>query len=327
MENMPPAPKNSWQPSASIEQIKARAQLLKQLRHFFDERKVLEVSTPVLAEAGVTDPFIDNFHLDYGFGNTSSSHTLYLHTSPEYAMKRLLAAGCEHIYQIGPVFRHEGSGRLHSPEFTLLEWYRTGFSMQNLIDEVSELLQTTLRVQHVEQVTYQQVFLRFLKFDPLVANKEELLVAAKANNIDFYGDSESLDRDDLLQLLFSEVIEPEFAKQHPVIVSHFPASQAALATLCNDDKRVANRFEAYYKGIELANGFHELTHVKEQRQRFEQDNQKRLALGKPPMPIDERFLSALEAGLPDCAGVAIGVDRLQMLMTGAMHIRDVMAFY
>lgn len=324
---MPLALKNSWQPNASIEQIKVRAQLLKQLRDFFDERDVLEVTTPVLTKAGVTEPFIDNFQLDYGFGNASSSQTLYLHTSPEYAMKRLLAAGCEHIYQISPVFRHEGSGRLHSPEFTLLEWYRTGFSMQNLIDEVSNLLQTVLQVQHVEQMTYQQAFLRFLKLDPLTVNKQALLAAAKVNNIDFYSDSASLDKDDLLQLLFSQVIEPEFAKQDPVIVSHFPASQASLATLCDDDKRVANRFEAYYKGIELANGFHELTNATEQRQRFEQDNQKRTALGKSPMPIDEQFLSALEAGLPDCAGVALGIERLHMLVTGHQHIREVMAFY
>lgn len=320
------APKNNWRPSASIEQLKIRAQLLQQLRSFFAERKVMEVSTPVLASAGVTDPFVDNFSLEYEFSASAKSQPLYLQTSPEYAMKRLLAAGCEHIYQIGPAFRHEDSGRFHNPEFCLLEWYRSGFSMHDLIEEVADLLKHMLQLSHVQTISYQQVFIQYLDIDPLVCTKCELLNKLAVQGIQMYSESEHLDNDDVLQLLFSEAIEPHFANNHPVIVYHFPASQAALATLCEQDKRIANRFEAYYQGIELANGFHELTDANEQRRRFEQDNIKRESLGKPHMPIDEKFVQALESGLPACAGVALGVDRLHMLVAGISSISEVLSF-
>ncbi|MBO1256985.1 elongation factor P--(R)-beta-lysine ligase [Alteromonas sp. 5E99-2] len=318
--------KNNWRPSASIEQLKKRAQLLSQLRRFFESRDVLEISAPVLASAGVTDPFIDNFSTQFSFSAQSSEQTLYLQSSPEYAMKRLLAAGCEHIYSIGPAFRHEGAGSNHNPEFTMLEWYRSGFDMQMLIDEVSDLLKTTLNIENISQYSYQDVFLKHMNIDPLTATTDELIEAVKLKGIDLYNGFETLDNDDLLQMLFSHCIEPSFANHCPVIVTHFPASQASLARINSLDNRVANRFEVYFKGIELANGFHELSDANEQAARFESDNKKRSALNFPTKPIDQYLLTALDAGLPDCSGVALGVDRLLMLIVGASHIRDVLTF-
>jgi lysyl-tRNA synthetase class 2 len=315
-----------WHPTAPLANLKARAELLKRLRAFFAMRDVMEVSTPVLATAGVTDPFIDNFTSSFEHGTTGQDETLYLQTSPEYAMKRLLAAGCEHIYQIGPAFRHEGYGCYHNPEFTMLEWYRSGFDMPMLIAEVAELLKLTLDVPTVEVISYQQAFLQNTGLDPLKASKDEWLDYAKDKGLSLHGDINTLDKDDILQLVFATYIEPEFANASPVIVSHFPASQAALATINQDDPRTANRFEAYYQGIELANGFHELTDADEQRKRFINDNEKREALGLPNAKTDERFLAALNAGLPDCAGVALGVDRLLMLITQSDKISDVLPF-
>lgn len=315
-----------WQPTASIENLKKRAELLKEIRSFFAERDVMEVTTPVLATAGVTDPFIENFETQWKFGDLSKAKTLYLQTSPEYAMKRLLAAGCKHIYQIAPAFRHEDSGRYHNPEFTMLEWYRTGFSMHDLIDEVVALLQHVLGVTSVKRWTYQSVFLHHLALDPIHADFETVRSVAINQGIDMHCGFTSIDKDDLLQLLFSRSIEPHFSNDEPCIVSLFPASQAALARLNEEDPKVANRFEVYFKGVELANGFDELTDAEKQRRRFEHDNEKRAKLDLKQKPVDENLLAALSSGLPQCSGVALGIERLLMLALNLNEIDQILSF-
>jgi len=240
-------------------------------------------------------------------------------------MKRLLCAESGSIYQICKAFRHEGEGRWHNPEFTMLEWYRVGFDHFALMDEVDALLQETLSTLPADTMTYQDAFLTYLNIDPLSASNDELLGAMKQQGIDIH-EPENLSFDSKLQLLFSYVIEPQIGSDKPCFIYNFPASQAALAKLSATDPRVAERFEVYFKGAELANGFNELSAAKEQRVRFESDNEKRRASGLVTKPIDENFLNALEVGLPLCAGVALGVDRLLMLKTGANHINEVINF-
>jgi len=252
----------------------------------------------------------------------NGQQTLYLQTSPEYAMKRLLAAGSGCIYQICRAFREDELGRYHNPEFLLLEWYRVGFNHHQLMAEMDELLTLLLGTSSADKTSYQQLFIEHLQVDPLSATSEDLqqLVTNKANGpiLD--------DKDQMMQCLFSTLIEPVIAVEKPLMVYDFPASQSALARISTVDPRVADRFEVYYKGIELANGFHELKSANEQRQRFIADNQQRKLLGKAEHPLDERLLAALEAGLPDCAGVAMGLDRLLMLMLDKKSISDVLPF-
>lgn len=300
--------------------------MLAEIRDFFQQRNVLEVDTPRLAAAGVTDCYLDNFVVPYDFSPASSRQHYYLQTSPEYAMKRLLASGSGCIYQIAPAFRHESASKLHNPEFTLLEWYRVGFAMADLVEEVAALLCKVLGAEYIEQTTYQQAFLAHTNVDPLQADKQALLQYCQQQNIALYDSPENLQLDNLQQLIFALHVEPYIGQQSPCIVTHFPANQAALAKIDPLDNRVARRFEVYHKGIELANGFEELTDADEQKRRFEADNVKRVALGKPQMPIDEHFLSALQAGMPDCSGVALGIDRLLMLKLGVDNIEDVLSF-
>ncbi|GLT17875.1 elongation factor P--(R)-beta-lysine ligase [Vibrio zhanjiangensis] len=315
----------TWQPAASIEQLKLRADLLRQIRQFFSDRSVLEVDTPALSHATVTDMHLHTFKTEFVGPNYARGQTLYLMTSPEFHMKRLLSAGSGCIYQIGKSFRNEESGRHHNPEFTMLEWYRVGFDHHKLMDEIDELLQLTLKVPSASRATYQQVFLDVLGICPLEASISELKDTASVLGL---GDiaQEEQDRDTLLQLLFSIGIEPQIGQQHPIFVYDFPASQAALARISPQDCRVAERFEVYFKGVELANGFHELDSAEEQLQRFEDDNRKRQLSGLPSQPIDYHLIAALKNGLPDCAGVALGVDRLMMLANQIEHIDQVIAF-
>lgn len=240
-------------------------------------------------------------------------------------MKRLLAAGCGPVFQLCRSFRNEEMGRHHNPEFTMLEWYRPCYDMYRLINEVDDLLQQVLDCQPAESLSYQQAFLRHLEIDPLSADKTQLREVAAKLDLSNIADTEE-DRDTLLQLLFVMGVEPHIGKDRPTFIYHFPASQASLAQISTEDHRVAERFEVYYKGIELANGFHELTDAREQRQRFEQDNRKRAARGLPQQPIDHHLLAATEAGLPDCSGVALGVDRVVMLALDAESIGDVISF-
>ena len=312
-----------WHPTASIKNLLARAKIIAEIRRFFTERGLLEVETPVLSEFGVTDVHLSTFSTEFIAPFCEQSKTLWLATSPEYHMKRLLAAGSGAIFQICHVFRNEEAGNRHNPEFTMLEWYRPHFDMYRLINEVDDLLQQILDCEPAESLSYQFVFQQYVGLDPLSAGKDELI--AKAQELQFIN-AENEPRDTLLQFLFSTLVEPEIGKERPVAVYHFPATQAALAQISPEDHRVAERFEFYYKGLELANGFNELTDVKEQLHRFEQDNRQREKMGLPMREIDRRLLGALQAGMPNCAGVALGLDRLIMVALDAERIEEVLTF-
>ncbi|EKL3980381.1 elongation factor P--(R)-beta-lysine ligase [Morganella morganii] len=314
-----------WQPTAPIANLLKRAKIVNEIRHFFADRGVLEVETPTMSQATVTDVHLRAFETQFTGPGAAQGITLYLMTSPEYHMKRLLAAGSGPIYQMGRSYRNEEAGRYHNPEFTMLEWYRPHYDMYRLINEVDDLLQQTLECESAESLSYQQAFLRYLDIDPLTAEKDKLREVAAKLDVSNIADTEE-DRDTILQLLFMVGVEPHIGLEKPTFIYHFPASQASLAEISSEDHRVAERFEVYYKGIELANGFRELTDAAEQRQRFERDNRKRAAMGLPEQPIDENLLAALEHGFPECAGVALGIDRLIMLALGAERISDVIAF-
>ncbi|CAM8354032.1 TPA: elongation factor P--(R)-beta-lysine ligase [Morganella morganii] len=314
-----------WQPTAPIANLLKRAKIVNEIRHFFADRGVLEVETPTMSQATVTDVHLRAFETRFTGPGAAQGITLYLMTSPEYHMKRLLAAGSGPIYQMGRSYRNEEAGRYHNPEFTMLEWYRPHYDMYRLINEVDDLLQQTLECESAESLSYQQAFLRYLDIDPLTAEKDKLREVAAKLDVSNIADTEE-DRDTILQLLFMVGVEPHIGLEKPTFIYHFPASQASLAEISSEDHRVAERFEVYYKGVELANGFRELTDAAEQRQRFERDNRKRAAMGLPEQPIDENLLAALEHGFPECAGVALGIDRLIMLALGAERISDVIAF-
>lgn len=318
-----------WRPTAPLDNLRRRAELLAATREFFARRGVLEVETPLLAQAPVPDVHLDSFAVPVG-GGGSEPETLWLQTSPEYAMKRLLAAGSGPIFQICRAFRRGEVGRRHNPEFTLLEWYRPGFDHHALMDEVEAYLQATLGSGPAERRTYGEAFEEALGIDPHSASEDDLATAAKEAGIDAPPD---LDRDGWLHLLLAEAVEPGLGRGpesslRPTFLYDFPASQAALARIRRDPGRppVAERFEVFVEGVELANGFHELTDAAEQRGRFERDLEARKAAGKPQVPLDERFLAALEAGMPPCAGVALGFDRLVMLALGTDDLADVLPF-
>ncbi|WP_026376334.1 elongation factor P--(R)-beta-lysine ligase [Aestuariibacter salexigens] len=311
-------------PDASVATLAKRAFFLSEIRAFFARQGVMEVETPLLCSAAGTDPHLQPFSTTFIGPDAAQGRTLYLQTSPEYAMKRLLVAGSGPIYQICKAFRNEEAGRVHNPEFTMLEWYRPGFDHFQLMDELDELVQTLLAVSSAERMTYQQAFVSYLSVDPLVATQSDLAnVASKLGFDDWVHDE---DADTLMHLLFSHHVEPNIGQTRPCFIYDFPASQAALARISANDPRVCERFELYFKGLELANGFHELSNADEQLRRFEQDNHKRRQAGKPELPIDEYFIAALRRGLSDCSGVAVGVDRLFMLQENAQQIRDVLAF-
>ncbi|WP_282177922.1 elongation factor P--(R)-beta-lysine ligase [Vibrio nereis] len=315
----------NWQPTATIEQLKQRADIVQTIRQFFAQRNVMEVDTPAMSHATVTDIHLHTFQAEFVGPGYADGRKLYFMTSPEFHMKRLLAAGSGCIYQICKSFRNEENGRYHNPEFTMLEWYRVGFDHHQLMDEMDAMLQLVLQCGQAERMTYQQAFLKVLGVCPLEASMAELKTAAASLGLSDIADPED-DRDTLLQLLFSVGVEEKIGQSVPVFVYDFPASQAALAKINAQDPRVADRFEVYFKGIELANGFHELDNPKEQLKRFEEDNAKRIEMGIATQPIDHHLIAALESGLPQCAGVALGVDRLIMLSLECDHIDQVTAF-
>lgn len=315
----------NWQPTASIDQLRQRATLIASIRQFFADRQVMEVDTPAMSHATVTDIHLHTFQTEFVGPGYADGSKLFFMTSPEFHMKRLLAAGSGCIYQINKAFRNEENGRYHNPEFTMLEWYRVGFDHHKLMDEMDDLLQLVLKCGAAQRMTYQQAFIDVLGVCPLEGSMTELKAAASKLGLSDIAEPEE-DRDTLLQLLFSVGVEHKIGQDVPAFVYDFPASQAALAKINPQDHRVADRFEVYFKGIELANGFHELDNPKEQLARFEQDNAKRLDMGLKQQPIDYHLISALEAGLPDCAGVALGIDRLIMLALGCDHIDQVTAF-
>lgn len=310
--------KHNWQPTAKLSALKARALMFTQVRQFFAEREVLEVETPLACARSITDPYIQPFTVD----------DKYLQTSPEYAMKRLLAAGSGSIYQICKAFRKEEAGNMHNPEFTMLEWYRLGFDHKQLMQEVDELLQLLLGNKEAAiKRSYADVFNEFIGINPHISDIGQLKVCAKKHNINLSANvAEELSITDWLQLLMSHVIEPQLTGPLPWIIYDFPAPQAALAKVIESEHPVAARFEVYMQGVELANGYYELLDAAEHRKRFTQDNVKRSQSGVNTHELDERLLAALDAGMPDCAGIALGLDRVLMLKLQAKSIAEVLSF-
>nr|VFJ89851.1 MAG: lysyl-tRNA synthetase, class 2 [Candidatus Kentron sp. LFY] len=308
--------------------LRLRASLLARIRSFFAGRDVLEVETPLLASTTTTDVHLDSMEIRcrarMGRINTAeTSHRLFLQTSPEFFMKRLLAAGSGPIFQICKAFRAGEQGSHHNPEFTLLEWYRPGFTREALMDEVESLVRSILPIGPARRMTYLDAFREYAELDPFQAPLS--LLRDHAVRLGSHPeDAGSFDRDTCLDLVLGRIVQPTLG-HGAVFISHFPATQAAMARLVADDPLVAERFELFVNGIELANGYHELTDAREQRGRFLADMEKRRQVGSTELPVDERLLMALAHGLPDCAGVALGVDRLLMLLA-ATNLDAVMAF-
>lgn len=302
-----------WRPGADTTMLARRARLLTAIRDFFGRRDFMEVTTPILTSAGVTDAHLDSLA-------TRERPPRFLRTSPELAHKRLLAAGCGDIYELGPAFRGGEDGRWHNPEFTLLEWYRLGMDDTELAAETVELLRHAgLRDWPVTHIGWRSLAGCTLGLDPLALDDAALRARFPEAPAD-------LDRSDLLDWIMSFRIQPALPDHTLTVVSGFPAEQAALARLDPDDPATARRFEVFAGRIELANGYHELTDPAEQRVRFAADNRRRRERGRPDMTPDDRFLAALEAGLPACAGVALGVDRLLAVLVGADRLDAVTAF-
>jgi len=314
-----------WRPTATLATLRRRAASLAATRAFFHARRVLEVETPALVNAPVSDVNLGSIRVDV----PGLVAPLYLHTSPEYAMKRLLATGSGDIYQICRVFRGAERGRQHNPEFTMVEWYRLGFSLEALMEEVAtlvrELLGATVATLPVEFLSYRDALRRHAGVDPLDAQHAQLAAVARELGLSA-APAESAGRDELLDLIVGARVGPALGASALTFVHRYPATQAALARLDPADPRVALRFELYHRGVELANGYHELASGAEQRLRFAADQQSRAARGLPSAALDPHLLAALDAGLPDCAGVALGFDRVLMLATGAASIDDVLAF-
>lgn len=314
----------NWQPTASLAALKSRAQQLAWVRGFFASRQVMEVETPVMGRCSVTDLNIDSVPAMPKLAGGSSS-SCWLQTSPEYPMKRLLAAGAGPIYQVAKVFRDGERGARHNPEFSLLEWYRPGFDDRDLMAEVADLVCGWLDCPRPVTLDYREAFRRFLGLDPLTVEDEAL--RRLCQHWMPPEQAAGLLRDECLDLLMSFRVEPELARLGPVFITAYPPSQAALARVSEvDGVRQAHRFELYIDGLELCNGYWELTDPAEQQSRFEADNRARQDAGRAPMPIDQALLAALASGLPDCAGVALGLDRLLMLKLGARDIAEVLAF-
>ena len=319
----------AWRPTASLDIIKLRALLLSRIRCFFSEHDILEVDTPALSRAATTDPSLSSFTTCFHGPGPASGEMFYLHTSPEYPMKRLLAAGLGSIYQICKVFRDGESGKQHNPEFSMLEWYRTGFDHLDLMDEVERLLTGILSdiapVESVHHWRYRDLFREFAGVDAFDTSPGELKSLLQADHDITPVGVPDTDLDVWLDLVMTHIIEPRLGKGL-VFVRDYPASQAALARLRAGTPPVAARFEVYLDGLELANGFHELADAREQRQRLEQESRKREQAHAGSVRLDEHFLAALESGLPDCAGVALGLDRLLMIASGAECLQEVLAF-
>ena len=305
--------------------LELRANLYALIRRFFAERGVLEVETPILSAAGNTEPNIESFSTTFGGPAAAGSRERWLRTSPEHALKRLLAAGVGDCYELGRVFRNGEAGRAHNPEFTMLEWYRVGFDHHQLMTETSAFVQAALALAggsaNVIERSYRDLFIEGLDIDPFAAPVDTLRELLAAFRIDPAG----LGRDDWLDLLITHRLQPDFPRDRITLVYDFPASQCALARIRRDDPPVAERFELYLGAYELANGYHELTDATEQRARFERDNARRRERSQREVPIDERLLAALPS-VPACAGVALGIERLLMCLGGGDDVRDVLTF-
>ena len=320
---------SDWRPAATFDALRLRAKLYATIRAFFARRDVLEVETPVLSMAGNTDPNIESFSLEFSGRTDGAPRTRWLRTSPEFALKRLLAAGVGDCYELGRVFRNGEAGSRHNPEFTMLEWYRLGWNHQRLIDETVELVQTALgligRSADVVKTSFRDLYRDRLGIDPLTASDIELRAALGDIAIDPGG----LTRDDWLDLLMTHRLQPGFDRDALLVVYDYPASQCALAKVRagqGDEPAVAERFELYLGPLELANAYHELADANEQRARFLRDHAIRAQRRIAQPPLDDALLAAMEAGLPACAGVALGIERLLMAMLDTDRIADVLAF-
>ena len=307
-----------WRPSASIDALRLRAGILRRIRAHFDTEGVLEVETPILGARTVTDPSIESLAARDGAGRAR-----YLQTSPEFAMKRLLAAGSGSIYQITRAFRDGEQGRHHNLEFSILEWYRVGFDHHRLIEDVDALLDRILGPGPSRRMTFRDAFLRHLGLDPLTAPAADLHDACGSRG--FASRAAAASRDACLDWLLAGAVQPALGPGR-VYLLDFPASQAALARVCTGHPPVAERFELYVDGIEIANGYHELRDAGELHRRMRRDIGTRAGAGQPTPEVDERLLAAHEAGLPACAGVAVGLDRLVMLAGRHRSLGEVLAF-
>jgi len=320
-----------WRPAASLEVLRLRARMLERIRAFFLEREVLEVDTPILSASATPDPSLASFTTRYTGPQFPDGRMFYLQTSPEFPMKRLLASGTGSIYQICKVFRDGECGRLHNPEFTMIEWYRVGLDHLQLMGEVEMLvrhaIQDAIPLKAAEWLTYRDAFERHLQLDPHTATVRDYAEAARRYEI--YPPADLLTHQDAAiwrDLLLTHLIEPHLGQDGLTFLYDFPASQASLARVRPGSPPLAERFELYCQGIELANGFHELADPDEQRIRFERQLHTRVAAGMADLPIDGHLLAALQEGLPDCSGVALGFDRLVMLAAGLHQIESVIAF-
>jgi len=311
-----------FRPTASWDNLRLRAGLLRKTREFFHRHGLLEVETPLLSADTVVDRHLDPFHVTA----ESSGQELWLQTSPEFCMKRMLADGARAIYQITRAFRQDELGPLHNPEFTIVEWYRVGDGPDEAMQLLADLCQTLLDCGPVQRISYAEAFERHVGLNPHTADTEMLVRTVEQHAIQRPSSLSVDDRDGWLDLLLVELVEPHLGNTAPVIVYDYPASQAALARIRPDEPPVAERFELYVAGIELANGYHELVDPAELERRNAQSNQQRLADGKRPLPEQSRLIAAMQSGLPSAAGVALGFDRLVMLAAGATRLDAVIAF-
>lgn len=315
---------SGWRCLGPLQRLRQRAFLCAQIRSFFAARSVTEVVTPVLSAAGNTDVQIEVFSSDGLHAEQSGS---YLRTSPEFFHKRLLASGSGDIFEIAQVFRKAELSPLHNPEFTMLEWYRLGFQWSSLAAEVTELINVLraafeLPVMQVCSLSYQQLFVNLIGLDPFAIDEDGLNEVAIAHG--YHG--AAMERVTALDFLFAIAVEPRLEHDQGYLIHDFPIEQAALAAPHPEYPDRCLRFEFLWGGVELANGYQELTDATEQRRRFERDNQSRLQSGKPTLPVDEHLLAAIDAGLPACSGVALGVDRLLMCLLDCDSIHEVMPF-
>jgi len=316
---------NDWRPTGTVQAACSRAEMLRRIRDVFAANDVLEVDTPALGPYAVSDTQIESLKIAQC---TVSAQPLFLHTSPEFCMKRLLAAGYPDIYSICRVFRDGESGRHHQPEFTLIEWYRLGFGLQEIIADTVELIDAALdgdrAVKEPVVCDYRDIYVEAACVDPFTATIDDLVAAASAD--DALRRSVGNYRDDWLDYILATIVAPTFTGDRLTVLQHYPVSQAALARVCPKDARTADRFEVFLGTTELANGYVELTDPEEQARRIRSDNAERSRRGRPVRPLDRHLLAALESGLPPCAGVAMGLERLQMIHDGADTIQDVVTF-
>ncbi|GAB4236656.1 MAG: elongation factor P--(R)-beta-lysine ligase [Chlamydiales bacterium] len=308
--------------SQRLKRLHDRAFMLRSCREFFFERDILEVDCPQISSYASVDTHIDLINV-----LPQGDRLRYLISSPEYPMKRLIAEGIGDCYQLSHVFRDGESGSRHNPEFTLIEWYRIGYSFEAMIEEAYDLIRLFLGNLPAQTITYQEAFLKFAGINPFALTSKELWDFIKDNHLPIYAGCDPHDYDELLNLILANMIEPYLGKKQLTALIHFPSTQAALAKVEEiEGIAVAKRFEIYYEGAELANGYDELQDSEEQRLRFEKANKNRRQLGKDSLPIDFRFLEALRTGLPPCCGVAVGFDRLMMLRHHVEHIESIIPF-